>query len=253
MQPPPIENDRYAPRPEPRPPEPSPPKQKWHRFTLRKVLIGFILLSVPLAYLRYTHWGYVAGEAITKLGRNFGMVNPRDTSKIQVTAVRPFGVLDYEWRISIPTGEKYLICHATGQIADDAIPNVRREQLPNEALVSFYLTRGDAHAYRRHGMGKSIHSCDDLFPVFRSGDRTLTTNLDWIHGQLETTGILPENGMQSFKLGERIILIRSITTPPNGSWGTGHVPGDGILIWLEPVPPKQILGPQRKLLSGREI
>lgn len=245
MQPPPIENDRYAPRPEPRPPEPSPPKQKWHRFTLRKVLIGFILLSVPLAYLRYTHWGYVATEAITKMGRSVGLVDPPDTSKVQVTAARPFGVLDYEWRISIPKSETYVICYATGQIPNDDFPQIFDENpLPNEALASYFLTSGNAEADIRHGLGHSIHSCDGLVPVYLGSGSTTGPNLDWIYGKLKTTGILPENGTQSFEPGERIVLIRSVTTQRKGSWGTWHKPGDGILIWLEPVPPKQILGPR---------
>ncbi|WP_147274384.1 hypothetical protein [Bremerella cremea] len=231
MQPPPIENDRAA-----APSHSEQPKRSWYRFTLRKVVVGFVLLSVLFAYLRYTHWGYVATEAVTKMGRSVGLVDPPDTSKIQVTAVRPFGTLDYEWRISIPAGEKYVICHSTGQIPSDDFPPAHGQPLPNEALVSYYLTSGNAEGYIRHGLGCSIHSCDGLVPVYRSAGQSLGKNLAWVYGQLKTTGILPENGTQSFAPGERIVLIRSVTTQRKGSWGIWSNRGDGILIWLEPAP-----------------
>ncbi|PQO27706.1 hypothetical protein [Blastopirellula marina] len=227
MQPPPFENDRYASQPEP-------PQPKWYRFTLRKVVIGFVLLCVLFAYLRYTHWGYVATEAITKLGRSVGLVDPPDTSKIQVTAARPFGVLDYEWRISIPANNKYMICTYWGEIDKDAFPPSRGYLLPNESLVTVRQERG-SDAYSSPGIGHRVLTFDGVVP-FETSSSWQLANVDWTDCQLETTGVRSGDGQQTFELGEKIALIRSVVTQHEKINGRSYSPGYGFFIWLEPAP-----------------
>ncbi len=210
-------------------------KRKWYRFTLRKVVIGFVLLSVLLAYLRYTHWGYVATEAITKMGRNAGLANPPDRSKIHVTAVRPFGTLDYEWRISIPPDEKYLLCYQTGHIPEVGYPDGYQYELPNEALI--VLQKESSRPSFTPGIRLQIATFNGVFPVERSNSWGIAP-VNWTGCQLQTSGVLYREGTCRYKPGEKIVLMRTVVTKHQGVDGKLYSPGDGILVWLEPEPSK---------------
>lgn len=232
MDPPPFENDRHTPQPE-SPSEEARPTRKWYRFTLRRFLIGFVILSGLFAFLRYTHWGYVAGEAITRMGRGVGLVSPHDSSKIRVTAVRPFGTLDYEWRVSIPPGETYMVCRSLRNVPLKGFPHAFGARLPRESLLYFGIGRSDSG---ERGLAHRVQTYDGLVPqTTQSGWGW--ANLDWTSGDLETSGILYSDGEQEFEPGQQIVLVRSVITQSQRVWDTVLQPGDGIMIWLEPVSP----------------
>lgn len=232
MEPPPFENDRYAPQPESTS-EQRRPARKWYRFTLRRFLIGFVVLSCLFAFLRYTHWGYIAGEAMTRMGRGAGLVNPSDSSKIRVTAVRPFSAMNYEWRISIPASEKYLICRSPEPMVGELNFRADAQRLSGDSMVSFIAGNSSDGG---QGIITRILPYDGVIPSW-DGHSWMATDLDWTSGDLETSGILYGDGEQEFEPGQRIVLIRSVITQPQRVRGEALQPGDGIIIWLEPKSP----------------
>ena len=247
--PPPFENDRYATPPSEPEPKPNTQPRKWYRFTLWKMVVAFVLLGVVFAYLRYTHWGYVLSENITRVGRSFGLVEQRDPNKIYVSAVRPLGRDNWEWIVELPPGELYSVCYKDARIPVSGVPDGiggHFSQVPwsYSYLIDFHVE----YIGWQLGMEKDIHyfDSDRVTPKSTGGGWRFTPEIDWIYRDIERVAIEPEDGQQSFNVGEKIVLLRqwpAYSNPPNTPGATHE---EGIMIWIEPAPAK---GPWNKFLQ----
>jgi len=245
--PPPFEKDRYAPSPSEPEPKPDISGRKWYRFTLWKMVLAFVLLGFVFAYLRYTHWGYVLSENITRVGRSFGLVEQRDPNKIYVTAVRPLGKDNWEWMVELPRGELYSVCYKNGSVPvsgdpDEIDSHFSEVPLSYTYLIDFHMEYNRLHMeYIRWSPGIEIDI--HLFDRHRVTPETMgwgwraTGNSDWMRRDIERFAIGPGDGQKSFDVGEKIVLLRQWPADSNPSDERGAIHDDGIMIWLEPAPP----------------
>lgn len=206
------------------------PPRRWYRFTLWKMVVAFVLLGAAFAYLRNTHWGYIAGERISEIGRRFGLVERPDASKIRVSAVRPFGALDFEWRISIPQGFDYQVEVKYGNERYTR----RFHGIPQESLISFTAEK------QRTSEGTSYRVMDARSVI----PRTMQSGWNWTGEMVDTTfakkkitGVLWGDNEKEFTPGETIVLYRSEVTDEKGPWGIKYRRGPIVTVWLRPVGP----------------
>lgn len=207
------------------------PPRRWYRFTLWKMVVAFVLLGAAFGYLRNTHWGYLAGERISDVGRRFGLVKRPDNSMVRVSAVRPFGHLDYEWRISVLAGIDYEI---------DVIyfgeerSSIRKFPIPHESLISITAEE----ELEREGIRFRVLDASGVLP------RTTYSRWCWAprgtatpFAKKQFSGVLWGEGEQVFTSGERILLYQAEITHEKGAWGTKYRPGVVIAVWIKPVLP----------------
>lgn len=205
------------------------PPRKWYRFTLWKMVVAFMLMGVALAYVRNTHWGYITGERIGDIGRKFGWVEKPDASKVRVTAVRPFGILDCEWRISVPKGYQYetKIEYWGGTTGGHLT-------VPDESLVSFSFQETSNLVDR---LQCRVLNAEGNFPrLYRSHREWAPPGTASSYARREYSGVLWGEGEQTFIPGQPILLYSSDIVDEQGAWGTRYKCGQEFAIWLEPVP-----------------
>ncbi|MFN3152580.1 hypothetical protein [Bremerella sp.] len=187
--PPPFENDRYASPPSEPEPKPSTSPRKWYRFTLWKMVVAFVLLGVVFAYLRYTHWGYVLSESITRAGRSMGMTSQRDPNKIYVSAVRPLESDDWEWSVQIPRSEIYSVCIRVHdipvQVDKDELAKIGHVVLSWNYLVNVYAASDWDSAGGLDGISHVIHDYNGMMPSYDSSAWSGTGDLSWLNGSVE--------------------------------------------------------------------
>lgn len=204
--------------------------RKWYRFTLWKMVLAIVLLSTIFAYLRNTHWGFLIGEQIGEAGREFGLISQPNKSKVRVSAVRPFGDLDFEWRVSIPKGHFYEFEVQYSEGKRGNVPCV----VPRESLISL--------SYEKRTSFKSMHlliqDASGMFlKTFRSSYSfpPRANAIEMPYAQKEISGVLIGDGEQEFSPGESILLYRAEVIDEQGAWGTSYPKGTQIAIWLKSV------------------
>ncbi len=244
--PPPFEHDHYEPSPGELQPKGDAPPRKWYRFTLWKMVLAFVLLGFIFAYLRYTHWGYVLSENITRVGRSFGLAERRDPGKIYVSAVRPLGRGSWEWSVELPEGELYAICYKVYNIPVSGDPNEIQSHNHDVPWSYSYLID---YRIERDGIVDGIHYFDSskyLTPKRVWDGWHALGDCDWMWNDIERIAIEPSDGQQSFHVGEKIVLLRQWSAESNPPDERGATHDDGIMIWIEPAPAK---GPWTKFLQ----
>lgn len=238
--PPPFENDHYSPPPSEPEPNPETPPRKWYRFTLWKMVVTFVLLGVIFAYLRYTHWGYVLSENITRVGRSFGLVEQRDPNKIYVSAVRPLGNDDWEWSIKIPPSEIYIVCYSVADIPvsgkiEEVVVRSGEVHREHDYLLHFYVETLSENS--QVGLGKAVQKNSGILPQqFYGTSWSAVGDLDWMNGYADRIAIESGDGEHVFNVGEKIVLLRQWPVDSTPRDGPGAVHKEGIMIWIEPAP-----------------
>ena len=200
-------------------------------FSLRGLFIGISFLALTLA-LVITYWKLRQAQVTAKrLADRFGVLQVKDTSKVNVVRATNDDPFAYQWQVYIPEGT-YRFCAGLGDLRPSKLPDQQEIESPSvlriEGPQEFLFSVRICNSKDTWKLTVENRSGSSTF----SSSATFQDSLDWLSGSHSTQGV--GNAQQVFDSNEKWILLSAWSTATKRQ-PAEYAKRNGLMVWVEVV------------------